>query len=157
MKKTVKQKPVKYCSKAKLLERSWTAGAIARWLGEPDDYADNPHLGGADIWLYSLTRVARAEAKSDWKAWREQMDKRRAAHPTSGAKAVATKLRIIQEYVDGIKITLPTLTKEELTRNACDHYNSLHFEDGKYAQRRLRGRGACWSSCRLNGRWWIRR
>ena len=83
--------------------------------------------------LYSLRRVAKAEAKSDWIAWRERMDIKRAAHPDSGAKAVATKERKIQEYVDGIIITLPTLTKEDLIKNACEHYNSINFWNGKHA------------------------
>ena len=129
-----KTKTPKYCAKSTLIERGWTAGAIDRWLGSPDDYAPNPHhRSGPEMLLYSLRRVAKAEAKSDWIAWRERMDIKRAAHPDSGAKAVATKERKIQEYVDGIIITLPTLTKEDLIKNACEHYNSINFWNGKHA------------------------
>ena len=129
-----KTKTLKYCAKSTLIERGWTASAIDRWLGSPDDFARNPHhKSGPPMLLYSLRRVANAEAKSDWIAWRERMEIKRAAHPDSGAKAVATKVRKIQEYVDGITITLPTMTKEDLIKNACAHYNAINLGNGKYA------------------------
>ena len=134
---TRKQKEPHHYSKAGLLARGWTAGSITRWLGEPDSYADNPHPGGADILLYAIRRVSRAEARKDWKAWREQMDKRRAAHPDSGAKALETKLRNIQAFVDSITITLPTLSDSELLGKAIENYNAIHSQDRqpKYADK----------------------
>lgn len=57
----------RYASMQALKERGWTATMIDDLLGEPDDYADNPHYkSAAPCKLYDLGRVTKAEATAEY-------------------------------------------------------------------------------------------
>ena len=58
--------------------RGWSAGLIAKLLGNPDDFATNPHYrSGPMMRLYDLARVEAAEADPAFQAHLETRPARR--------------------------------------------------------------------------------
>lgn len=45
-----------------LRRRGWTAAAVDRYLGAPDDTADNPYGGSHRLKMYDADRVETAES-----------------------------------------------------------------------------------------------
>ncbi len=116
----------------RLLQRGWSKPLIASLLGKPDDTYLNPHgASSGDVKLYRLGRVMAAETKPAFLAAQDGRDCRRAA---AAARAVQTKREKTQAYVDGLKIQVPKLKKRELEEKACNHYNFLQAERGKFDQ-----------------------
>lgn len=104
-----------------LRDRGWTDTLINRFLPEQDLLAPNPHYrSGATRKLYLKSRVEGVEAGQDFQVAKAQTATRKAA----AAKAVATKEREIEGYVNSLTIEVPQMADNELIARACRHYNS---------------------------------
>lgn len=111
-----------HIAKKTVLEREgWTEAAIKRFLPEPDLLRKNPNYrSAAPMKLYLVSRVEEVEKGSAFIEFVEKNKARRAG----AQKAVQTKIKRMNEYVDGLEIELPDIPKEELTLKACEHYNN---------------------------------
>jgi hypothetical protein len=111
---------------SQLKQRGWTEALIIRFLGAPDDERPNPHYrSGPPMRLYNKHRVEQVEVSSEF---REVQNSRRSKREAA-RKAIETKRRRLAEYVATVEITIPQLSKEELVRHACDHYNTARTDD----------------------------
>ena len=103
-------------------ERGWTDKLIKTFLPEPDLVLPNPRFrSGADMQLFKVSRIELIEKSEEFKAQEQGTAKRKA----SAKKAVETKLERLQEYLANVKIEVPVLSKDELIKRACQHYNSI--------------------------------
>jgi len=118
-----------YLNLKSILERKdWTRAAITKFLGEADDYRQNPmYKSAAPQQLYLVSRVEAAETTEEFRAWVEKSKVRRAS--SKGAAEVRR-----QETVDAAKaivVEVPTFDLEQLIRKACASYNQLNsYRDG---------------------------
>jgi hypothetical protein len=65
---------------AQLKARGWTEGEVRRFLGDPDTTLSNPCWGqGAPMRCYRRERVEAVEQSSEYQAYHEQTERRRAA------------------------------------------------------------------------------
>jgi hypothetical protein len=107
-------------------KRGWTDALIARFLGRPDDTRVNPHYrSGPPMRLYKLDRIERVEASTEYR----EVQRGRQCKRDSAQKALATKRQKIAEYIARVAIVVPQLSKEELIRRACNHYNERSLRD----------------------------
>lgn len=121
-----KKGPKPYCQKD-LLARGWTKTFIARVLGEPDEYKDNPKYpnAGPPMRIYHRARVHAAERTHAFRSLRTGAEQRK----DSAKKAVATRREKTMALPNAMEIELPELSLEELRRRAIEHFN-LNSEGG---------------------------
>ena len=111
-------------TKSSVKERGWTEGLIARFLLHPDQTKQNPHYkSGPPMKLYRLDRVEEAEASPIFQDAAAGLARRR----QGAKKAVATKRAKTEAYFDRVRISVPRLSEEKLTKRACDHYNAMQL------------------------------
>ncbi len=113
---------------ADLKERGWTEAGIKKFLGDPDQMKKNPRYRSASpMRLFLEARVVKSEGSAEYQNWQAASQKRRKAAQESAKKKKAQLLDSVRE----LEIELPALTKEELTRRACRHYNELWVGRGE--------------------------
>lgn len=101
--------------------RGWTDGLIKRFLPEPDETKINWHYkSGPPVRLYAIERVTAIEQSAEF----QEAIKAGTARRQGAAKAVETKRRKMQEYLESVVIEVPELDDEELLREAIAHYNA---------------------------------
>jgi hypothetical protein len=102
-----------------LKKRGWTDTAIKKFLSEPDATKPNPHYKtAAPMRLYKKSRVYGKERSRAFKAWREGVDKRKAA----AQKAVETKERKLLDKIESFEVSVDKITN--VVKEACAHYNA---------------------------------
>jgi hypothetical protein len=110
-----------YLTLSELKDRGWTQSLITLFLGDPDELRTNPrYRSGPPMKLYGMRRVKKAESSAKFRIAQENRKGRRLA----AQKALATKRKKIEEYLETVEIEVPQITKEELIRRVCDNYNA---------------------------------
>jgi hypothetical protein len=72
--------PPMLVNRTALRRRGWTESGIERFLGGADAHSPNPmYRTSAHMRLYDLERVTAAESTDEWRQWRTESEKRRAA------------------------------------------------------------------------------
>lgn len=125
-------------------ERGWTDKLIKKFLGAPDETRTNPHYScAAPMKLYLKSRVEQAEASAEFQKEYSVARKRSETAAKSASRAVETKINQLIEVVEEMSsVDFPDLTKDELIKEACDHYNSQCFvPDHVIYKRDMNGRG----------------
>lgn len=74
-----------HATQSELIAQGWTVGLIDRFLGAPDDFADNPR-GPHPIRLYALGRVEAEESTRECRDALRVVAERRAKREASTAK-----------------------------------------------------------------------
>jgi hypothetical protein len=112
-------------AKSQLLARGWTAGLIAKYLGEPDELRTNPHYkSGPKMRLYAWSRVEPLERKK----WFLEAKAKRAARSASAKRAVETKENKLLNWIDNLDVQIPRRPVNELVGRAIAHYNDREGE-----------------------------
>ena len=66
------------CQQHLIEDRNWTLTAIQKWLGEPDQYATNPHnQHSRKMKLYDMARVKAVENTLEFLNWQAKYLKRK--------------------------------------------------------------------------------
>lgn len=114
-------------------ERNWTDGAIHKFLGEPDEFTDNPHYrSAAPMRLYTLERVCATEATPAFQKWQQKYLSRKETAQKGAQKAVETKKKELFKKIEGMRVKFPKFESEDdLVQTACAHYNMLWGGRGK--------------------------
>jgi hypothetical protein len=104
-----------------LENRGWTKALIRKFLPTPDKTTANPVFPSkARMRLYALDRVQQIESKEEFQREKAKVPQ----HRQTAKKAVATKRKRTQEYIDNLVVELPPLSLDELIKLAIEHYNS---------------------------------
>jgi hypothetical protein len=103
-----------------LKTRGWTDALIARFLGELDLLAPNPHYRSQPP--RKLYLIARVEAVEETDAFRIALAAS-APRKRAAAGAVAAKRRKMERHVERVRFAVPSIGRDELVRLACRHYN----------------------------------
>ena len=128
------EKKDNYFSASGLKYRGWTDALIKRFLSEHDKECPNPYYRhAAPMRLYSAERVERIEESQAFKEAVEKSSKRKESAKKAAVKAVETKKQKALEYAMTVEITIPRMNIKKLYRRACEHYNEIHYEHGKWA------------------------
>jgi hypothetical protein len=114
------QKEPLHFGRPTLKDRGWTDALIARFLGEPDLLAPNPHYRSQPP--RKLYLIARVEAVEETDAFRIALAAS-APRKRAAAGAVATKRRKMERHVERVRFAVPLIGRDELVRLACRHYN----------------------------------
>jgi hypothetical protein len=94
-----------YVTPSGMTTHGWTPAAIARFLGEPDDLADNPHYRrAAPMRLYKTERVLAAEQTPEFRKWLGEKKERKAKGATASERRFA---KFERKYSDLWKSALP--------------------------------------------------
>jgi hypothetical protein len=108
---------------------------ITTLLPEPDGTKHNPKCRSAPPTnLYSREKVEAIEASEEFKVRKQTSTRRRGAQ-----KAVQTKQKNMEAFLDDLDFEVPKMEKEELISRACENYNGLNWE-------RLSNTGSCIAS-----------
>lgn len=108
-----------------LKARGWSESLIKRFLGKPDETSVNPHcISGPPIRLYDLQRVEAVEKGPEFQAAVGRVAK----HQETAQRAVETKRKRIMQKISEVQIAVPTISRNELTRKACQHYNGRNID-----------------------------
>lgn len=121
----------KLVSKSTVLKRDgWTNKAIELFLPIPDKEVPNPHYKkAAPMKLYQEDKVIRVENTNEFIIFKGKSSH----HRNNAQKAVRTKTDKIIEYVNNLIVEVPILSKDELIKNACNHFNyRLELKQEKY-------------------------
>lgn len=111
-------------------ERGWTDSLIKKYLPNPDETKTNPYYrSGPKMRLFKIDRVNEIEKKEDFIHDKVKTDKRK----ESTQDAVLTKKCKLRSYIKDIEIYIPHIEKKSLIKESVDHYNDLHFDQGKRA------------------------
>jgi hypothetical protein len=117
-----KEEKPKMITTSSLKERGWTQSLINKFLSQPDLLKINPYYKcAAPMKLYKLDRITCVEESKEFKCQTIIVAKRK----ESSLKAIKTKLDKMKNYLNAININLPQLSKEELLKRACFHYNNM--------------------------------
>ena len=73
--------------------------------------------------LYHCDRVVKIEASDDFRDAKQKADSRK----RSARKAVQTKLKMLQEYLDNLTIEVPVMELEVLIEAARRNFYSLRY------------------------------
>lgn len=113
-----------------LRTRGWTATAIEKFLGTPDDTRLNPYYrSGPPMKFFLNSRVKRVEQSKRWLEWKERSGLRRIAAST----AAQTKEARLRAVVAGWIIGLPKIRTQDLLIRAIEHYNQHWWQTEKRA------------------------
>lgn len=119
-----------FLNKSQLIDRGWTASAIAKFLGEPDRVSRNRYNRKAKIQLYDFDRVLKEENTAAWKKWKQGSLKRSAAAKQAAAtrrsNTIATAASRLHTIVLDPEYT--GLTKEALKRAAIEHFEQRELD-----------------------------
>ena len=118
----------KHLTLQRLRERGWTATMVRDLLGEPDEYATNPHYKCAPpCKLYLLRRIKQKERTKKFATMKAKAEGRAA----SGLLAASTKRKKLMEELAAWqpKIGIPD---GDIYVLAIDHYEALWAHRGKY-------------------------
>jgi len=120
-------------SSSGLIERGWTATLIARYLGDPDKFAVNPHYrSGPMVRLYALERVERKEHEDAVRAALEKIAARRPARQAASKKAAQAKADALVEGIGRIRIHVRRIDLAKLRKAAIDHWERRKVDRGDY-------------------------
>jgi len=109
-----------YLTTTELKARGWTDKLIRQFLSTPDDYRPNPHYqSGPRVCLHDHARVESIERAAEFQAAKKRADRAR----VRAGKGTETKRKKIMEDIGAVEISVPRLSKKELIRRACRHYN----------------------------------
>ena len=108
-----------FLTKAALLDRGWTSGAITSFLGEPDDHARNPR-GRHPIHRYRLERVEAVEASEPFLAWKAGSQIKRDASRKRMIERVAATRAETMTWAKNVEIEVPKLSMDQLRRDAAN-------------------------------------
>lgn len=113
-------------------ERFWTDALIRRYLGHPDRLVTNPHYrSGPPMALYDLTRVIACEQQPEVAAALQRVAERRPRRQRTAQDVAQRKRQAVLDWVRSLSIRLPSLSHNQLIRQACEHYNELWEERGR--------------------------
>jgi hypothetical protein len=131
---SARQEKIRDCepnlNKTQLKARGWTDSQIKNFLGAPDWNTVNPKYAcAAPVCHYRAARVTAIEASAEFIESQAKGAKRRAG----AAKAVETKKQQLRAFLGGLVVVVPKIERRELTRLACESYNSFNSERGFYA------------------------
>jgi len=108
-----------YITKTALLNRvGWTAGLVARLLGEPDKRKKTFGIKHP-LALYAMSRVEQAEASADFIAVQKDIARRKAA----AAKATETKVAKLMAQIGAMTVTVQRHKLAHVRRMAIESYN----------------------------------
>ncbi|MCC5907039.1 MAG: hypothetical protein JJU13_12565 [Balneolaceae bacterium] len=106
-------------TKTEVKKRGWTDTLIRDFLGEPDEEKEQRYYS-TKIKLFKIDRVKKAESTKEFKEAYEKSLKRK----KSAKKAIATKREKAIKKLDELSYRIgKILSKEQIERNALDHYN----------------------------------
>lgn len=111
-----------YLNKTRIKERGWTAAAIERFLGKPDQTCRNPY-GRHRIKHYLVDRVVEAEATSEFQAWQEKYIQMQEVRRKAAKTAVDRRRQETLKQVESWSPDVPQFKRQRLTRLAIEHYN----------------------------------
>jgi len=118
-----------YFMKQDLLDRGWTASGIKKFLGTFDDEKVNHNYrSGATIKLYLKERVLKIEGESEFQQWKCKSKKR----SESAIKRARKQADELIKMINGVEITITSLSKHIVTNQAIENYVSFQFEKGNY-------------------------
>jgi hypothetical protein len=110
----------KFITKLSLKERGWTEKAIAQFAPDCDKAAPNPRFKkAAPMRLYSLSRIEEIEQSCEFKDFKQESVKRKAA----AAKATETKKQKLLAELESWDIIVESKPLGEVRRYAIDAYN----------------------------------
>lgn len=122
-----------YC-KTDLKDRGWTDSMIRRFLGEPDEWKDNPRYpSAAPMRLYFEERVLKAEEADEWIEALAKARKRSQTARASASKRRAQNEVAARELAASIKIEVEEMLEQRVLRQAIDSYNAR--QDARWAYR----------------------
>ena len=106
-------------------KRQWTDSLIKKFLGKPDKLSKNPHYAcAAPVNLYDLERVIAVENTAEFKEAIAISKVRSLKAKEVANKVVKQKTTNLCQFVlENTELYLPNLSKEELIKKACKHYN----------------------------------
>ena len=111
-------------------KRGWTDSLIRDFLGNPDQVKTNPRFASAaPMKLFEEKRVKRVEKSPKFKQAQAGCKGRREA----AQKALATKRKKIDAYVEQVKIEVPQMERDKLIQCACNSFN-VGRDDGDLAR-----------------------
>jgi hypothetical protein len=106
-------------------ERGWTDLLLKLFLPNPDLIKPNPNYkSGPPMQLFNLERIEAVEQTEEFKTQQTATVKRKDA----AKKGVETKLEQLRRYVNTILIKVPALPRQQLIKQACEHYNDMQAE-----------------------------
>lgn len=126
-KQSSQEKP-EYLSQSKIIDRGWTAAGIKKFLGEPDDTAQNPYYRNASpTKLYDITRIEQAEETEEFQQWKEKSEKRKQASKKAAQKKKQKTLEKVESRLHTVRLKkkYKNLTPEQLENKAIRHYDNL--------------------------------
>lgn len=122
----VNSKPT-YLTVPALKERGWTEAMVKRFLGEPDQFRDNPrYRSAAPMRLYAAQRVEEAESSIDF----AEMKSKSGTRSNSAKKAAETRRGQLLAEVEAMTVHVRVLDATKLLRDAVASYN---FRKEEYA------------------------
>lgn len=112
---------------SELKSRGWTDSLIRKFLEEHDETRPNPKYSnaGSPMKLYRRDRVERIEKSEEFREAKRKADDRK----VSAKKAVETKLKKMQDYLDNLIIEVPKMKKETLIAAARQNSYLLDLPD----------------------------
>lgn len=114
-------------------ERFWTDSLIRRYLGEPDQLVHNPHYrSGPLMSLYNLDRVIACEQQPAVAQALQRVAERRPQRQQTAQTVAERKRQTVLDWVRSLSIHIPSFSRDQLIRQACDHYNELWAARGRY-------------------------
>ena len=118
-----------YLTKTELAKR-WSQKLIDFYFDKPTLEKPNPQYKcGAPMQLYDINMVRRIEATKTFKADYEKVYE----HKVAARKRAKKKLEELIMYANGVQIKIPTMEKDKLIQNACNHYNRWNdWKEGGY-------------------------
>lgn len=120
-----------YITKTTVLSRiGWTETAIKLFMPIPDKETRNPHSKQAPpMKLYLQSRIEDIENTIEFKTFIIKNQKKR----EGAKKAVTTKKERLIQYVNDLVVVVPCISKDELIKKACEHFNNhQNVKEAKY-------------------------
>jgi len=120
---------MEYLTLTLLKEKGWTAGAIKKFLGEPEKTYKN--LFGTYTKLFSAKRIEKIEKSKEFQDWFKKTKNSREAKRKAQLKTQANKRGENLNEINQLKIDIPLFKKKNLYIEAVKHYNWLWEDRGK--------------------------
>ncbi len=120
----MKKDDYKYITKTNLQkDRNWSKTEIGKFLQFPDLTKPNTlYRNGSEICLYLISKVEEVEKSEEYITYHTKTLERK----NSSKKVVETKKKNLFKEIDSIPIEIPKLLKDELYKQAVNHYNQIH-------------------------------
>ena len=129
-------KKAKYETPSGMHRRGWTPTLITRFLGEPDEYFDNPHYrSAAPMRAYLVERVQAAENDPAAAAALAKVLQSREARSTAAMRGADTQREKLSEWATNTPLAWlhgTPETEEEARRAGTDTWTARQAERGRY-------------------------